>query len=100
MTASVATTPPSKPRSVFAIRDFRLLWFGEAISALGDQLALIALPWLALLLTGSAFALGTVLAVMAIPRAVFMLIGGASHGWAPWSDGSLRMGRTDLPDPT
>ena len=68
---------PVKPRSVFAVRDFRLLWFGEAISALGDQLALIALPWLALLLTGSAFALGTVLAVMAIPRAIFMLVGGA-----------------------
>jgi len=38
---------------------------------------MIALPWLALLLTGSAFALGTVLAVMAIPRAVLMLMGGA-----------------------
>ena len=38
---------------------------------------MIALPWLALLLTGSALALGTVLAVMAIPRAVFMLVGGA-----------------------
>jgi len=78
-TASAAAAAPeaTKPRSVFAVRDFRLLWFGEAISALGDQFALIALPWLALLLTGSAFALGTVLAVMAVPRAVLMLFGGA-----------------------
>ena len=77
-TASAATAAPgTKPRSVFAVRDFRLLWFGEAISALGDQFAMIALPWLALLLTGSAFALGTVLAVMAVPRAVLMLVGGA-----------------------
>jgi hypothetical protein len=80
MTAATqsATSPTAtKQKSVFAIRDFRLLWIGEAVSALGDQLALIALPWLALLLTGSALALGTVLAVMAMPRAVFMLVGGA-----------------------
>src|SRR6187431_1137827 len=77
--ASAATGAPeaTKPRSVFAVRDFRLLWIGEAVSALGDQFAMVALLWLALLLTGSAFALGTVLAVMAVPRAVFMLIGGA-----------------------
>ena len=77
MTAATAPVEQPKPRSVFAVRDFRLLWFGEAISALGDQFAMIALPWLALLLTGSAFALGTVLAVMAVPRAVLMLVGGA-----------------------
>jgi hypothetical protein len=41
------------PRSPFAPRDFRLLWVGKAVSALGDQFALVALPWLARLLTGS-----------------------------------------------
>jgi MFS family permease len=64
-------------RSPFHLRDFRLLWLGESVSALGDQFALVALPWLALQLTGSALALGTVLAVMAIPRALFMILGGA-----------------------
>jgi MFS family permease len=64
-------------KSPFARRDFRLLWIGEAVSALGDQFALVALPWLALVLTGSALALGTVLAVMAVPRALLMLVGGA-----------------------
>jgi MFS family permease len=73
MTAATATTS----KSVFGVRDFRLLWLGEAISTLGDQFALIALPWLALLLTGDAFALGTVLALMALPRAGLMLVGGA-----------------------
>jgi MFS family permease len=70
----------SEPRAQnpFAIRDFRLLWTGEAISALGDQFALIALPWLALVLTGSALALGGVLAVMAVPRALLMVVGGVS----------------------
>ena len=62
---------------VFRLRDFRLLWIGEAISGLGDQFALIALPWLALVMTGSGFALGSVLAVMAVPRAVLMVVGGA-----------------------
>ena len=63
-------------RGPFGVRDFRLLWLGEAISSLGDQFALIALPWLALVLTGSALALGSVLALMAVPRAVLMLLGG------------------------
>jgi MFS family permease len=77
-TTQTATSPAAtKPKSAFAIRDFKLLWIGEAVSALGDQFALIALPWLALLLTGDALALGTVLAVMAIPRAVLMIVGGA-----------------------
>jgi predicted ATPase len=49
-------------------RDFRLFWSGQAISSLGDQFALVALPWLALVLTGSALALGGVLALMAVPR--------------------------------
>jgi hypothetical protein len=63
--------------SVFANRDFRLLFGGSSVSALGDQFTLVALPWLVLKLTGDAAALGLVLAAMALPRALFMLIGGA-----------------------
>ena len=58
-------------------RNFRLLWFGEGISLLGDQFYMIALPWLVLQLTGDGLAMGTVLAVAGIPRALFMLVGGA-----------------------
>ena len=78
-TASAATGSETQAtsRSPLAVRDFRLLWVGEAVSALGDQFAMIALPWLALLLTGSSFALGSVLALMAVPRAVLMIVGGA-----------------------
>ncbi|MFH0916245.1 MAG: MFS transporter [bacterium] len=64
-------------RDILRNRNFRLLWTGEGISLVGDQLYLIALPWLVLQLTGSAFAMGTVLALAAIPRALFMLLGGA-----------------------
>ena len=66
-----------KKPSLFANRDFKLLFFGSSISALGDQFTLVALPWLVLKLTGNPAALGLVLAAMALPRAVFMLIGGA-----------------------
>jgi MFS family permease len=66
-----------KPASPLSVRNFRLLWIGESISLLGDQFYLIALPWLVLQLTGSAFALGTAMALAGIPRALFMLVGGA-----------------------
>lgn len=58
-------------------RDFRLLWAGEAVSVVGDQFALIALPWLVVTLTGSSVAVGAVLAAAAFPRAILMLVGGA-----------------------
>ena len=74
----------SRRRNPFAVRDFRLLWIGEAVSAIGDQFAFIALPWLALVMTGSALALGSVLALMAVPRALLMLLGGVSvDRWSP-----------------
>ena len=58
-------------------RDFRAVWIGETVSMLGDQFYLVALPWLALALTGSSLALGLVLMAAAIPRAALMLVGGA-----------------------
>ncbi|MGH8127681.1 MAG: MFS transporter [Gammaproteobacteria bacterium] len=67
---------PAQP-SIFANRDFKLLFGGSTLSAMGDQFTLVALPWLVLKLTGDAAALGLVLAAMALPRALFMLIGGA-----------------------
>lgn len=62
---------------MMSLRDFRLLFIGTAISLLGDQFALIAIPWLALQLTGDPLTLGFVLALEGIPRAVIMLLGGA-----------------------
>lgn len=57
-------------------RDYRLVWFGESISLLGDQFHYVALSWLVLGLTGSGLALGTVLLAAALPRGVFLLLGG------------------------
>jgi hypothetical protein len=58
-------------------RDYRLVWFGESVSLMGDQFHYIALSWLVLGLTGSGLALGTVLLAAALPRGVFLLVGGA-----------------------
>jgi len=53
---------------------FRWLAVTAVFSYLGDQLYLVALPWLALQLTGSSLALGTVLMAAALPRALFICI--------------------------
>lgn len=72
-----STTHQSPLKAVLGQRNFQLLWFGEAISLIGDQFHMIALPWLVLQMTGDAFAMGAVLALGGIPRALFMLLGGA-----------------------
>ena len=59
-----------------AARSYRWFWLVSAVSMFGDQLSIIALPWLVLKLTGDAAAMGFVLALAAVPRALFMLIGG------------------------
>lgn len=69
--------PVARTPHPLSVPHFRNLWLGATISLLGDQFYLVALPWLALQVTGSSLILGTLLMVAAIPRAVLMLIGGA-----------------------
>lgn len=61
------------------MRDRNFLWLigGGALSMLGDQFTLLALPWLVLKMTNDTLIVGTVLAVASLPRAVLMLVGGA-----------------------
>lgn len=68
---------PAARAALFQDPNFRWLMAGSAVSLLGDQFTLIALPWLVLRLTGDTVALGVVLALIGIPRAVFILVGGA-----------------------
>jgi MFS family permease len=63
--------------SVLAQRDFRLLWIGQVTSQVGDQFAMIALPWLVLQITSDPLALSTALALFNLPRAIVILLGGA-----------------------
>ncbi|MDL2357397.1 MAG: MFS transporter [Pseudomonadota bacterium] len=71
------TDPRAVRAALMREPNFRWMMAGGAISLLGDQFTLIALPWLVLQLTHDALALGLVIAVMGIPRAIFILIGGA-----------------------
>ena len=79
MAAASISAPSAPPAAQHPLRErnFRMLWAGSAISAVGDQFYLVALPWVVLQLTGSAVAVGTILMAVAIPRAVLMLFGGA-----------------------
>jgi len=86
MTAATSPTAAAGPgrHALLTHPNFRWLMAGSLISLMGDQLTLVALPWLVLRLTGDTVALGTVLALVGVPRAVFILIGGALvDRWSP-----------------
>lgn len=61
-------------------RNFRLLWFGQAVSAIGDSLVTIALVFATLSVARSASALGLVLAASTVAQMVALPVGGV------WSD--------------
>ena len=60
-------------------KHFRLLWTGQAISAVGDGLVSVALAFAVLRIGGSASQLGLVLAAAVVSRVAFFLVGGV---WA------------------
>lgn len=64
-------------RDLFRNTNFRWLIGGGALSMLGDQFTLLALPWLVMGLSRDPLVLGTVLALGSLPRALFILVGGA-----------------------
>jgi MFS family permease len=67
--------PSVKPR-LLTNDNFRWFVTAGAITLAGDQLTLVALPWLVLRLTGDPLALGVVFALQSLPRVMFMLVGG------------------------
>ncbi|WP_082219353.1 MFS transporter [Massilia sp. NR 4-1] len=82
MTSSASPVQPVKSAesrfALWADRNFRRLVGGGFISMLGDQITLLALPWLVLRITGDALALGTVFAALGLPRALLILFGGVA----------------------
>jgi predicted MFS family arabinose efflux permease len=58
-------------------REFMLLWSGQAVSALGSQISLVAYPLLVLAVTGSPAKAGIVGFALQAPIAVFALPAGA-----------------------
>jgi MFS family permease len=65
--------------SPLADRRFRLLWIGQSVSALGDQVVPVALALTIIKASGSASDLGLVLAAESAPRLLLLLVGGV---WA------------------
>src|SRR5438876_6135388 len=59
--------------------NFRLLWMGQGISAIGDALVPVALAFATLSIAHSASALGLVLATSTVARVISLPIGGV---WA------------------
>lgn len=58
-------------------RDFRLLWFGQTVSALGSSIAMVCLPFQVYELTKSPLKVGLLGAVELVPLIVCSIIGGA-----------------------
>ena len=63
---------------VLQFRQFTLLWLGQLISILGDNIFTVALAWQVLILTGSAGAMSVVVIVRLIPTIIFLLFGGVA----------------------
>lgn len=61
---------------VLRVRDFRLLWLGQTVSQLGNQLNTIALSWIVLRETGSSAAMAGVCLAQVLPNALFGWVAG------------------------
>jgi hypothetical protein len=61
---------------VLALREFRLLFFAQAISVIGDRMVPIALAFAVLELDGGATEVGIVMAARTFPQVATLLIGG------------------------
>ncbi len=63
-------------------REYRLLFFGQGVSAVGSMLTFVALPYQLYHLTGSSFAVGMVGVAQLVPLLLTALLGGAySDAW-------------------
>ncbi|MFI5266765.1 MAG: MFS transporter [Chloroflexota bacterium] len=74
-------TPPKRRQHALVTlrhRDFRLLWIGQFVSTVGDQIQVVAIAWHVYVLTGSALQLGLVGAARAVPFLLLTLVGGAA----------------------
>ena len=64
-------------RDLLRVRDFRLLWTGQAVSNFGDSLTNLALLLTAQRLTGSVAAVATTAVAVALPTLLFGMVAGA-----------------------
>ena len=74
--APVRTHADNSVLGVLKQRNFLLYWSGQLVSLVGTWMQQLALSWVVLDLSSSAFALGTVNFVGALPPAILLLYGG------------------------
>ncbi len=72
-----ARSPSGSRLGALRYRDFRLIFFGQAVGATGTWMQLVAQGWLVYTLTDSPFYLGLVGLARAVPAFLFALVGGA-----------------------
>ena len=71
--------PPARKRGLFYHRDFRRLWIGDAVSQIGSQVSMLALPLVAVkTLHATAFEVGV---LAACETAAFLLVGLPAGAW-------------------
>jgi MFS family permease len=58
-------------------RDFRWLWFGQAVSGIGNQVTRLALPYQVYVMTGSTLAIAALTAFQLVPILLFSLGAGS-----------------------
>lgn len=84
-TAAVAADPEPRDDELVPLRqnrDFRIVFVGQGISALGDAVNLAALPLLVLALTGSGVLMGLVGVLSQLPDLIFGLpVGALADRW-------------------
>lgn len=68
--------PSRRPFAAFSHPPFRLVWSGSFVSNIGSWMQTVALGWLVLQLTNSAFMLGLVGFASSFPMLVLLLLGG------------------------
>ncbi len=71
-----AMAAATRPPPLWRHRDFRAIWASRTASLFGDQVTGLALPWLVLLQTHSAFAAGVVSAARYVPVLALALVAG------------------------
>lgn len=66
----------TKAFPAFSTRNYRLYFSGQLISLIGTWLQIVALGWLVLKMTNSAFLIGLITALGSLPSLLFTLFGG------------------------
>jgi MFS family permease len=72
-----APAAPRHPLAPFKRLNFTLLFAGQLVSVVGDQVYGVALPWTVLAVTGDARQMAIVLTAGTVPRVLLLLVGGA-----------------------